>query len=214
MLTSMHRPSEARGRRRPPALVALACSAGGYRPVRTILSGLPRGFPAPIIVAQHRGETSTEMLVSLLSARTALPVQAAAPLQSVRAGHIYICPPGCHVDLTDGRTLRAFHGPRIAFVRPSCDVLFSSMARELGAGAVCVVLSGTGSDGAMGTRDVRRAGGFVIAQDERSADHPGMPTAAVDLGRVDLVLPLHQIAFALRRVLGELCRPTSTIGVA
>jgi two-component system chemotaxis response regulator CheB len=70
----------------------------------------------------------------------------------------------------------------------------------LGKRGVCVVLSGAGRDGAMATRAVLRTGGFVIAQSEESAEYAGMPVAALELGRVDLVLPLSEIAFALTRL--------------
>ncbi len=177
-------------------LVALACSAGGLGAVREILAALPADFPAPIILAQHRGDSSAEVLVQLLSAWTGLRVKSAEPMETMRAGWVYVCPPGKHIEVATEHLLHTWEGPRIGFMRPSCDLLFRSVATIFGERGVCVVLTGSGDDGALATRKVRREGGFVIAQDN-SADFPEMPNAAVELGRVDLVLPLREIAFAL-----------------
>jgi two-component system chemotaxis response regulator CheB len=85
----------------------------------------------------------------------------------------------------------------VRYVRPSADLLFSSLAASFGGQVIAVVLSGTGKDGADGVRDVQQVGGTVIAQDEATAEFFGMPGAAIQTGAVDRVLPLAEIAAAL-----------------
>jgi two-component system chemotaxis response regulator CheB len=97
----------------------------------------------------------------------------------------------------DGGALRLVHGARVHFVRPAADRLFASVARVFGARAVAVVLTGYGSDGAEGVRAIKRGGGTVIVQDASSAEHAGMPGAAIRTGCADQVLPLDRIAPAL-----------------
>jgi two-component system chemotaxis response regulator CheB len=85
----------------------------------------------------------------------------------------------------------------VHFVRPSADLLFESVAASYRERAIAVVLTGSGSDGSMGVKAIKKMGGTVVAQDERSAEFPGMPGAAIHSGSVDFVLPLEEIAPAL-----------------
>ncbi|HEY4588893.1 MAG TPA: chemotaxis protein CheB, partial [Thermoanaerobaculia bacterium] len=91
---------------------------------------------------------------------------------------------------------------RVQFSRPSADVLFASLAESWGAGAIAVVLSGRGLDGADGVRAIKRRGGTVIVQDEASAEFTGMPNAAILTGVADQILPLDRIAAALVELTG------------
>jgi two-component system chemotaxis response regulator CheB len=175
----------------------MACSSGGLRAMREIVSALPRGFPAPIIIAQHRGDFAESYLPEILRAWTPLTVRDAQDGERLEPGTVHLCPAGRHIQVMPGGTLRITDGPRINHVRPSADLLFESVANVYGERAAVVVLSGNGHDGSMGSWAVRKAGGVVIAQDEASSDYPSMPAAAVDLGRADLILPLERIPFAL-----------------
>ena len=89
---------------------------------------------------------------------------------------------------------------RVNFCCPAADVLFASVARHCGERAIACVLTGSGSDGAAGIKAIRAAGGFVIAQSPRSAEFPDMPHAAIETRKVDLVLPLRAIGYALTRL--------------
>jgi two-component system chemotaxis response regulator CheB len=165
--------------------------------MRAIVSALPREFPTPIIIAQHRGDFTESYLPQILGAWTPLAVHDAQHGERLAPGTVHLCPAGRHIQVMPGGTLRITDGPRINHVRPSADLLFDSVANVYGERAVAVVLSGNGHDGSKGSWAVRKAGGVVIAQDEASSDYPSMPVAAVELGRADLILPLERIPFAL-----------------
>ncbi|UQA55405.1 chemotaxis protein CheB [Polyangium aurulentum] len=178
-------------------MVAIACSSGGLRAMRGILSALPREYPVPIIISQHRGDTQESYLPALLGGWTPLAVHDAQHGERLTPGTVHLCPAGRHIQVTPAGTLRITDGPRINFVKPSADLLFQSVADVFGERSAAVILTGNGWDGSMGARAIRGAGGVVIAQDEATSDYPDMPRAAVDLGKADLVLPLERIPFAL-----------------
>jgi len=94
-------------------------------------------------------------------------------------------------------TLSLTQSKLVHFLRPSADLLFESVAASYGERAIAVVLTGTGSDGAMGVKAIKKMGGTVIAQDEATAEFFGMPGAAIQSGSVDFILPLDEIAIAL-----------------
>jgi two-component system chemotaxis response regulator CheB len=177
--------------------MALAASAGGLKALRRILAELPAVFPAAVLVAQHRAADFPDQLHEVLGYHVGLPVRPAEQGDSPRPGVVYVAPAGRHLVVRPDGTFCTSRTERVRFVRPSADLLFESVAAGYGDRAVAVVLTGMGNDGARGVRAVRRSGGFVIAQDESSAEHPEMPRAAVETAGVDLVLPLGRIGFAL-----------------
>jgi two-component system chemotaxis response regulator CheB len=136
----------------------------------------------------------------MLQRCSALKVREARQGERPQAGTVYVAPGGCHLEVDLAGHLSVKKRGRIAFVCPSADVLFHSVAARYGSRAVALVLSGDGSDGAAGSIDVRRAGGFVLAQDPRGCEHPGMPSKAIETRKVDLVLPLERLGFALNQI--------------
>lgn len=181
-------------------VVAIACSAGGLQALREILSRLDESFPAPILVAMHRGDASSDYFATMLQRSTVLEVRQACEGERPQAGTVYVAPGGCHLEVTPAGRLSVRRRGRIDFVCPSADVLFRSVAARYGSRAMALVLSGDGSDGAEGLSDVCCAGGFVLAQDPHGCEHPGMPTKAIETRKVDLVLPLDQLGFALNQI--------------
>lgn len=178
-------------------VVALAASAGGIKALTHLLGGLPPDFPAPVLVAQHRSPDYSGLLCEILAGRCRLRVEPAEDGERPLPGCVHVAPSGAHLQVGHDLRLRVWRGPRIRYVRPSADLLFESLAAACGARAVAVVLTGTGADGVRGVRALRREGGYVIAQDERTAAYFDMPRAAAEIGRVDVVLPLFRMAFAL-----------------
>ena len=110
---------------------------------------------------------------------------------------VYIAPPDRHLLVNADGTLSLTQSELVHFVRPSADLLFESVAASYRDRAIAVVLSGSGSDGAMGAQAIKKMGGTVIAQDEATAEFPGMPSAVIKTRSVDFILPLAEIAPAL-----------------
>lgn len=182
---------------RPKYVVGLAASAGGLAALTEVLSALPADFGAPVLVLQHLQPGHRSWLSEILDRRVALPVEQVQGGERLEAGRVYVAPPGLHLLVTPDGLLSLSDLARVRFVRPSADLLFASLAEAWGKGAIAVVLSGTGRDGADGVRAIKDHGGTVIAQDEESAEFFGMPGAAFRTGVVDRVLPLEGIASAL-----------------
>ncbi|HEV7518781.1 MAG TPA: chemotaxis protein CheB [Thermoanaerobaculia bacterium] len=178
-------------------VVALAASAGGLAALSHVLSGLPAEFPCPVLVVQHLDPHHRSWMAEILARRVRLEVRQAQGGEIIRPSIIYIAPPDHHLLVTRQGVLSLSDAALVRYVRPSADLLFSSLAASFGAQVIAVVLSGTGRDGADGVRDVKHEGGTVIAQDEATSDFFGMPGEAIKTGAVDRVLPLAEIAAAL-----------------
>jgi len=163
-----------------------------------VLEALPAGFPAPVLVVQHVDPRHRSLMAEILAKRTTLPVKEAAQGDRIRPGHVYIAPPNRHLLVTTQGTLELTQTELVHFVRPSADLMFESVAAAYGERAIAVVLSGSGHDGAMGVKAIKKTGGTVIVQDARNAEFAGMPESAIASGSADFVLPLADIAPALR----------------
>ncbi|MBX3225772.1 MAG: chemotaxis-specific protein-glutamate methyltransferase CheB [Labilithrix sp.] len=182
-------------------VVCVGASTGGPGAVRRLLLDLPGGFPVPVILVLHIGEPFDATLADWLDAQTAHRVGFATHGQSLfDAGpRVIMAPAGRHLRVASGK-LYLDDGPERHSCRPSVDVLFESIAKEMGVNTAGVLLTGMGRDGANGLLEIRKAGGYTIAQDEASSVVYGMPRAAVELGAAKSVLPLDLIGGALARV--------------
>lgn len=182
----------------PYAIVAIASSAGGISALGRVLGGLPADFPVPVVVVQHLDPRHETIIAEVIGRRTMLKTKLAAAGERVEPATIYIAPPNRHL-LVDADGVLSLSGSELVhFVRPSADLLFESIAGSYGSAAVACVLTGSGSDGAMGASAIKARGGTVIVQDPASAEFKGMPRAAVESGTADLVLPLEEIADVIR----------------
>lgn len=178
-------------------IVALASSAGGLTAIRAVLGALPGDLQAAIVVVQHLDPRHRSLMTDILSRHTALKVKQAEDGERLNPATVYIAPPDRHLRVNPDGTLSLTQSKLVHFVRPSADLLFQSVAASYRDRAIAVVLSGSGSDGAMGTQAIKKMGGTVIAQDEATAEFPGMPGAAIKTRSVDFILPLPEIAPAL-----------------
>lgn len=178
-------------------IIALAASAGGLSALSQVLSGLPKDFPIPIAVVQHLDPRHRSLMAEILSHRTGLCVKQAEDGEELREGTVYIAPPNKHLLVNSDGTCTLAQTELVHFVRPSADLLFESVAASFKDRAIAVVLSGSGSDGAMGVQAIKKMGGTVIASDERTSEFFGMPGAAIGTDSVDFVLPLGEVAPAL-----------------
>jgi len=194
-------------------VVGVGASAGGLEACRLFLAGLPPAPGMAFILVQHLDPTRDSMMAELLGNATNMPVVQAQDGMLVQADHLYVIPPGEYLSFARGR-LRltaplAQRGARMPF-----DFLLQSLAAAAGTHAACVILSGGGSDGALGAQAVKAAGGLVIAQDPAQAGHSGMPGSAIATGAVDFVLPAEQIAGELLRFGAALADPSPAPGTA
>ncbi len=177
-------------------VVGMAASAGGLTALSTVLKELQADFPAPVLVVQHLDPRHRSVMAEILDRRIPLQVKEAQAGDRLRPGLVFVAPPNHHLLVNPGGTLELTETELVHFVRPSADLLFESIAAGFHQRAIAVILSGTGSDGAMGAKAVKQMGGTVIAQDQ-TAEFAGMPQAAIDAGAVDFVLSLAEIPGAL-----------------
>jgi two-component system chemotaxis response regulator CheB len=192
-------PGKATGRARECSVVAIGASTGGPGALVEVLREIPPAFEVPILLVQHIGEAFAQGMADWLDGQTSHRVAWARdgqPLASIRPGEVVIAPAGKHLLLQAG-TLRLSSAAERNYCRPSVDVLFESLARELGSASAGCVLTGMGRDGAAGLLEIRRAGGFTLAQDEATSVVFGMPREAVALGAPERVLPLNEIGPAI-----------------
>ena len=151
------------------------------------------------VLVQHLAPTKDSILAELLSKATSMPVREVQDGMTVEPDHVYVIPPNT--------ALAVFHGMLRLLPRAEphtqhmpVDSFFRSLAEDQGQHAVGIILSGTGSDGSLGIRDIKAEGGIVLAQDEQSAKYNGMPKSAVATGAVDFILPPEEMAAELKRI--------------
>jgi two-component system chemotaxis response regulator CheB len=178
-------------------VVGLAASAGGLTALSEVLAGLPADFPAAIVLVQHLDPKHKSLMAEILDRRTELTVRQAVDGDRISPGGVWVAPPAHHLLVNGDGELSLTRTELVHFVRPSADLLFESMAAGFRDRAIAVVLTGTGLDGEMGVRAVKKMGGVVIAQDQATSEYFGMPGAAIKTGCVDYILPLDQIAGTL-----------------
>ncbi len=200
-------PRHSRVRKKKPILsargmfpvVAVGASAGGLEAVTQLLSRIPAKSGIAIVLVQHLAPKHDSSLVALLSRVSELPVSEVAKATVVEANHVYVIPPG--KDL--------IYGSRKLLLKPRdeshglhmpIDRFMESLAREEAHRAIGVVLSGTGSDGALGLQAIKARGGIAFAQSEDSAKYDGMPHAAIATGCTDFILPPAQIGEKLIQI--------------
>lgn len=181
-------------------LIAIGASTGGPAAIANILHALPASFPVPILVVLHISELFAFAFAEWLGLQTELPVRIVKDGESIPLHGepiVLVAPAGRHTVLEKAR-LRLSDAEERNSCKPSIDVLFESVAREMGPRAGLVLLTGMGKDGAMGLNAARMAGADTVAQDEASSIVYGMPAEAVRLGAARQVLGLEQIAEHLK----------------
>lgn len=192
------------GTAEPKFLVAgIGASAGGLEACKRLLDALCGATGTAFILVQHLDPNHESMMVELLSSHTSMAVVQAAEGMIVAPEHLYVIPPGAYISLKNG-TLHlvapnARHGARLPF-----DYLLHSMAQDCGERAVCIVLSGTGTDGTLGVASIKERAGYLIVQKPEEAGYDGMPRSAIATGLSDRVCPVAGIPAALAMRCAEL----------
>lgn len=185
------------------ALIAIGASTGGVEAVKTVLSGMPADCP-PIVIAQHMPAGFTARFAQRLNETCALTVMEAKERLVLEPGHAYVAPGSAHlrIEKSSGQLkCRLGDDGSVSGHRPSVDVLFESVAKQVGGDAVGAILTGMGKDGAKGMKMMHDAGCYTLGQSKSSALIYGMPRAAMELGAVDEEAPVEKIAAMLIRAL-------------
>lgn len=195
-------------------IVAIGSSTGGPGALADLIPRLPGDFPVPIVIVQHMPALFTKLLSERLNSLSKINVHEGQRGQKLAAGDVYIAPGDHHlIVLQKGAdaVLDLNQDAPENSCRPAVDVLFRSVARVFGPHVLGVVLTGMGSDGALGAKAIREAGGQVLVQDEATSVVWGMPGAVVAAGQAEQILPLGAIAPELvRRVTAQ--RRTAAVG--
>lgn len=190
-------------------LVAIGASAGGVEALQRLFSAMPADTGLTFVVILHTTAEPNSHLAEIIQRETPIPVTAVRSSAKLRVNHIYCLPSDKEVELLDGEVLvtdRTLSDER----RVSIDLFFRSVAGTYKERAISMILSGTGSDGSLGTGRLREEGGVNIVQDPGQAEYSMMPRSAIEHGSVDFVLPLEQIPeklVSLRRNAGRIQMP-------
>ena len=174
----------------PPAfpIVGIGASAGGLEAFEAFFKAMPADSGMAFVLVPHLDRTHVSILPELLQKHTAMPVRQISDGTRAQPDTVYVLPPNKELSILDGALqLMDLRQPR--GVNLPIDAFFRSLAQDQGSNAICVVLSGTGSDGTLGLKAVKGEFGMVMVQDEDSAKYSGMPHSAVATGLADYVLP-------------------------
>ena len=189
-----------------PVLVAVAFSTGDFEPVSELLSALPASCEAALIVVQRLDSKREKLLFETLTERTGRPLTRPHDGVVAEPGCVYVAAANVTLTMTDGRIHVT---PKAGVLLHPGDILFTSLAEQLGHDAIGVVLSGEGTDGALGVRAIRQSRGTTLAQHPGSARFPSMPINAIETGCIDFVLRPNEIAREIARLSG--LRSTATL---
>ncbi len=178
-------------------IVAIGASTGGPPVLHTILAGLPKDFPVPILIIQHMAAGFILGFVEWLVQSAGLPVHIATHGELVLPGHAYVAPDACQMKIERGGKIALTKDAPENGLRPSVSYLFRSVAEVYGCDAVAGLLTGMGRDGAEELRLLKEKGAVTFAQDKDSSVVHGMPGEAIKLDAAMLVLPPEKIAAVL-----------------
>jgi len=185
-------------------IIAIGASTGGTEAIKDVLVQMPADSPG-IVITQHIPAQFSGPFANRMNGCTAMNVCEAKDGQQILPGHVYIAPGHSHllVERDGARFIcRLNDGPPVNRHKPSVDVLFRSVAQNVGANAVGAILTGMGDDGAKGLKEMLEAGAPTVAQDEKTSVVWGMPGEAVKLGAAQHILPLQKISNKLRSLIG------------
>ncbi len=180
-------------------IVGVGASAGGFEAFSELLKHLPSTTGMAFVLVQHLDPTHESILPELLSRSTTMSVEQVKDGMAIEPNHIYVVPPNMTMTIASRMLKLAARGVTHGLHMP-IDHFFRSLADDQGGQAIGIILSGSGSDGALGLADIKEHGGIIFVQDDKTAKFTGMPRSAIEQGAVDFILPLDGIARELARV--------------
>lgn len=197
---------EEKGKKQNIQIVAIGSSTGGPAALQIVLTRLPAGFQAGIVISQHMPRGFTGPLSERLDKLSQLRIKEAENGDTVEAGYVYICPGGYHLGLNkkgQKTIILLKEGRLVDKYVPSVDYMMKSVAQNYGSGSLGVVLTGMGNDGKDGVLEIKSKGGYTIAESEASAVVFGMPAEAIKTGAVDAVLPISEVPAEIIRMVNS-----------
>ncbi len=180
-------------------VVGIGASAGGLRAFQEFFSALPARPGMAFVLVQHLSPDHESTLAAIIQTRTEMIVTQVTDHPLVEPNRVYVIPPGKHLEIEDGH-LHLVEAHRDRGRPAAVDHFFRSLAEDVGPRAVCIVLSGTGSDGSLGLKAVKERGGLTMAQAPDDAEYDGMPRSAVDTDLVDVQATAAALAEHLVRI--------------
>jgi two-component system chemotaxis response regulator CheB len=193
-----------RAYRKMAPVIMIGASTGGPGALSEIVPALPADLPSPVVIVQHMPAGFTRSLSERLNTISMLKVKEAEPGDELLVGQALVAPGGFHMVLDEKDRIALNQNPTVHGVRPAVDVTLNSLTRQFGGGVIGVILTGMGSDGALGMSILRGAGGYVIAEHESTCVVWGMPRSVVEAGAASVVLPRPQIAKAIESAVREM----------
>ncbi|MFZ2961181.1 MAG: chemotaxis protein CheB [Candidatus Ozemobacteraceae bacterium] len=184
--------------------IVIGVSAGGIKALPAVLSPLPRSFPVPLLIVQHRPLEADNYLERHLGKVCQIEIKEASDKEPLRPGVAFIAPAGYHLLVEADHVVALSVDPPVHHARPSIDVLFESAAEVFRNRLVGVLLTGAGYDGAHGLSIIRKYGGLTLVQDPETAEIGFLPQYAIESGQVDCILPLTRIAEHLIELTSEI----------
>ncbi len=190
-------------RRKDPTLIAIGASTGGPQALTTVLSRLPLGLPAAVVIVQHMDKKFTQGLATWLNQQVTMPVKVLVDKERPQLGVVQVPSTDHHLIMTTTGALTYAVEPADNFYHPSVDVFFHSISKNWHGKIIGVLLTGMGRDGAAGLLTLKEDGHHTIAQDEETSVVYGMPKAAKQLNAAAEIMPIHEIGARLVALAGR-----------
>ena len=191
-----------------PIVVGIGTSAGGLSALRTLFAKIPADTGLAFVIVVHLSPEHESYLPDLLQPHVKMPVWQVTETVPLEPNHVYVIPPGCNLNTIDTH-LRLSNLEEKRRQRAPIDHFFRTLAATHDGQAIGIILTGTGSDGTLGLKDIKERGGLTVVQDPNEAEYDGMPQSAISTGLVDLVLPLAQMPREILRYIRT--RPSITL---
>src|SRR5215469_11682305 len=184
--------------KREPTVIGIGASAGGLAALKKFLNHVPGNSGLTFVVVVHLSPDHESHLAELLQPYVPFPVTQVSDTVPLEPNHVYVIPPNANLNSIDTH-LRLSKLERRGSGRAPIDHFFRTLASTHDGHAIAVILTGTGSDGTLGIRDIKANGGLVIVQDPNEAEYDGMPQSAIATGLTDLILPVAEIPDSILR---------------
>lgn len=192
-------------------IIGIGASAGGLEALRLLFKAMPADIGAGFVLVQHLDPTHDSMMADLMSKYARFPVVQVEDRMQVEANRLHVIPPNAALTIAAG-VLHLSPPTERRGLRMPIDKFFSSLAKDQREKAIAIVVSGTGTDGTSGIREIKARGGMVMAQDPTTAGYDGMPRSAIATGDVDFMLPVEEMPEVLARYIKHYSAASAGIG--